>query len=39
MTPKDEQTSYFGIYTLFERTASVIGPLLWAFTFLVFQPF
>ncbi|EKD44581.1 MAG: hypothetical protein ACD_71C00092G0001 [uncultured bacterium (gcode 4)] len=39
MTPKDEQTSYFSIYTLFERTASIIWPLLWTVTFLTFSVF
>lgn len=39
MTPKDEQTSYFSIYALFERTASVIWPLLWTVTFLTFSVF
>lgn len=39
MTPKDEQTSYFSIYALFERTASVIWPLLWTVTFLIFSVF
>jgi len=39
MTPKDEQTSYFSIYALFERTASIIWPLLWTVTFLTFSVF
>lgn len=37
ITPEEAQGKYFGIYTIFERGASIIGPLLWSFTVLIFK--
>lgn len=39
MTPRDEQAKYFSIYTIFERSASVIGPLLWVASFALLSSF
>lgn len=33
MVPHDEQSEYFSVYSIFERAASVVGPLLWAASF------
>ena len=30
ISPKDKQAQYFSIYVLFERVASVLGPLVWS---------
>lgn len=38
LTPPEEQTEYFSIYTLFERMVSVAGPLVWALSFLALAP-
>lgn len=41
LIPADKQATLFSVYTLFERTASVLGPLLWsgvAFSFASFGP-
>lgn len=35
ITPHNEQSEYFSIYTVFERAASVIGPLVWSLTFYI----
>jgi UMF1 family MFS transporter len=35
LCPKEEQGKYFSVYTLFERSASIIGPLLWSLTTIV----
>lgn len=39
LAPADRQGEFFGIYTLFERFASVLGPLVWSTTVLVFARF
>lgn len=39
MTPKDEQAKYFSLYTIFERSASVIGPLIWILSFSLLSSF
>ncbi|GEM_PF-859368 len=36
LIPADEPGRYFGIYVLFERFASVLGPLLWSLTTFAF---
>ncbi|MEK9159946.1 MAG: MFS transporter [Patescibacteria group bacterium] len=36
ITPKESQAEYFSIYVLFERAASILGPLVWSSTVLVF---
>lgn len=35
ITPMNEQSEYFSIYAVFERAASVIGPLVWSLTFFI----
>lgn len=35
ITPANEQAEYFSIYTVFERAASVFGPLVWSLTFFI----
>jgi UMF1 family MFS transporter len=39
ITPVENQGEFFSIYTVFERAASVIGPLLWLFTFFLLKSF
>ena len=39
LVPSDKQAEMFGLYALFERTASVFGPLLWSGTALAFVSF
>jgi len=34
--PKDEPAKYFGMYVLFERFASILGPLIWSFSTIIF---
>ncbi|MBI2476705.1 MFS transporter [Candidatus Uhrbacteria bacterium] len=36
IVPPERQGEFFGIYVLFERFASVLGPLVWSMTILVF---
>ena len=36
LAPKDRQGEFFGIYTLFERSASILGPLVWSGAVLAF---
>lgn len=36
LAPADKQGEFFGIYVLFERFASVLGPLLWSLVALLF---
>jgi UMF1 family MFS transporter len=36
ITPKDNQAEFFSIYVLFERAASILGPLIWSCTVLLF---
>lgn len=36
LVPKNEQARYFGIYTIFERASSLLGPLLWSFILILF---
>lgn len=41
LIPPDKQATLFSVYALFERTASILGPLLWsgvAFFFVSFGP-
>ncbi len=33
ISPENSQGEFFGIFTVFERAASVIGPLIWILTF------
>lgn len=39
ISPKDEQAEFFGIYTVFERAASIVGPLLWLVIFFLLKHF
>jgi len=39
LAPKEKQAEFFGVYTLFERFASVLGPLVWSVVLLTFAPF
>lgn len=39
MTPADEQSEYFSLYTLFERAASLVGPVVWVGSFWIFARF
>jgi UMF1 family MFS transporter len=39
LVPVDKQAEMFGLYALFERTASVFGPLIWSGTAVVFASF
>ena len=36
LIPKDEPAKYFGLYVLFERFSSIIGPLLWSLSVYIF---
>lgn len=36
LIPKDEPAKYFGLYVLFERFASILGPLIWSFSTFIF---
>lgn len=38
LVPLKEQAEYFSIFTVFERAASVVGPLLWILTFNLLSP-
>lgn len=37
ITPTGEQGSFFSIFTVFERAASIIGPLVWLLTFYLLE--
>jgi len=39
ISPKEEQAEFFSIYTVFERAASILGPLLWILTFFLLKKF
>jgi len=39
VTPHDEQAEFFSAYSVFERAASIIGPVVWAFSFLILSRF
>jgi UMF1 family MFS transporter len=32
LIPKEKQATFFSVYVLFERTSSILGPLLWSAT-------
>lgn len=36
LIPQGQQAKFFGIYVLFERSASILGPLIWSLTILAF---
>ena len=36
ITPSNEQAEFFSIYSLFERASSILGPLVWSSTVLLF---
>ncbi|HYF05814.1 MAG TPA: MFS transporter, partial [Patescibacteria group bacterium] len=36
LVPAEKQGQYFGIYVLFERFASILGPLIWSLTIIAF---
>lgn len=37
LAPADRQGEFFGVYVLFERFASMIGPLLWSLVAITFS--
>lgn len=39
ITPVHHQGEFFGLYVLFERASSIIGPLLWSGTLLLFSSY
>lgn len=39
ISPKEEQAEFFSIYTVFERAASIVGPLLWLSIFFILRNF
>ena len=39
ITPEDKQGEFFSIFTVFERAASVVGPLVWLLTFFLLKSF
>ncbi len=39
ISPKEEQAEFFSIYTVFERAASIVGPLLWLVIFFLLRNF
>ena len=36
LIPQGQQAKFFGIYVLFERSASILGPLVWSLTIIIF---
>ncbi len=39
ISPENEQAGFFSIFTIFERAASVVGPLVWLAAFYVLEKF
>lgn len=39
ISPEDSQGEFFSVFTVFERAASVIGPLVWLLTFYLLKNF
>lgn len=39
ISPHDRQGEFFSIFTIFERTASIVGPLVWLLTFYLLKNF
>lgn len=39
LIPQNQQAKFFSVYVLFERFASVVGPLLWSSIILIFTAF
>lgn len=39
LIPKEKQAAFFSIYVLFERTSSILGPLLWSAAAAAFASF
>lgn len=39
ISPEDSQGEFFSVFTVFERAASVIGPLVWLLTFYLLRSF
>jgi len=39
ISPADKQGEFFSIFTVFERAASVVGPLIWLLTFYLLKSF
>ena len=39
ISPKNEQAEFFSIYTVFERAASIVGPLIWLTIFFLLKSF
>lgn len=39
ISPQDNQGEFFGVYSIFEKAASVVGPLVWIGTFTLLKGF
>lgn len=39
LIPDNKQTEFFALYSIFERLASILGPLIWSTTILLFTSF
>ncbi|MEK9155480.1 MAG: MFS transporter [Patescibacteria group bacterium] len=39
LVPPEQQGRYFGIYTIFERASSLLGPLLWSVVIIAFSSY
>lgn len=39
IVPKDKQAEFFSIYVLFEKAASILGPLVWGLTVVLFSSY
>lgn len=39
LVPREKTTEFFGLYSAFERLSSVLGPILWGATMIVFDKF
>lgn len=39
LIPKEKQATFFSVYVLFERTSSILGPLLWSATAAAFASY
>ncbi len=39
ISPADNQGEFFSVFTVFERAASIVGPLVWLLTFYLLQTF
>lgn len=39
LVPMEQQARYFGIYTIFERASSLLGPMLWSIVIIAFASY